>query len=750
MSPDTTEPANERPPLSLEDVAAASLTIGAGADLGERATRLVTLIRTWVEPSAVLAVVRDLDAEAGLRALPELSFGHVGQGYERSLARLIEGAGPERSAAPWLIPPPPSVAGLRVKPLDSWLIPWNSGRVSGWLLLRGIAAPYPANLAQAVALAAQSVWPLVALAGAAAPAHSTAQTAEPPEPSDPAVPPAAPETVLDARLAQLEEAARTVQTVCAELRRQQSLPDSEHTTPAPPGAALREGVEALASARRELAELRAQCDALDRARLEATSECDQAQVERTSWRIQAETLQARLRAAEALRPADEAAQGHGPAHDKHVAELESALESARAEATALREQVTEHAAGAAEPGEAATLRAQLASAEQGRAQAEAERDELRAEFSRAVAEHTARLEALQARLAEVDELRTLLEAERTRGETERQALDGARQALKISEEMLAGQTGELEAVRRQRANLQEQVETAQRARAAAEAERDRARAEVNPLWGTIESLQRQIKEEQARSDAETARQAELQAELKQALAHAAELRSAAAEATAAGERARKAEERATALARRWDDSLSVLRSAYLALKRTPFVSPTLRLSFASAQALFEPAEASEARPAVEGAGRRMRVLLLDRDTPSLESLASELEVDGLEVVVAHYADEAAFFLKTPEARQLSALVADVMAFRSDAELLERFRVWRLELPALGLVVSYRADDTAEAERAKRLPLALGAGHVTRPLARQALVDTLTLSVRRATRPTEASAPGAPRPPVRRA
>jgi hypothetical protein len=567
---------------------------------------------------------------------------------------------------------------------------WSGPACAGFLLLRGVPAPYPSNLAQAVWLASQGAW---ALAPGPAPAGG-----------------------LDARLAPLEAAARELLSLVEGVR--------AHLAPAPALARPAADGAAPSAAERQAEELRETCRVLEAGQAEAELRCAQAQAEAATLRIRVEELEARLaeRPAVAPQPVPDEAERDDLA--SRLAEAQAALEIARTESAALRERLAEAVARVASPAVTPETEAELEGERQLRAQAEAERDARRSEAEQAA--------------NRIEELRTTLEAERLRRETDAQSLDGARQALKISEEMLAGQTAELENLRRQRTALHEQVEAAQRARAASEAERDRSRAEVNPLWATIESLQRELKDGQARAASEAAQLQDLRAAHEQALARNSEIADAlaAAEARAsAGDEARErasqadeAERRAAQAAQRWESGATTLRAAWLALKRTPFVPPTLRLAFGSAQSLFE------AEPGAPAA-RRARVLLLDRDTPSLEPLAAELEADGLDVLVAHYADEAAFFLKTPDARQLTALVADVMAFRSDAELLERFRVWRLELPALGLLVSFRADDPAESERARRVPVALGAGHVPRPLTRQAVVDALAVAAKRAVRRT---------------
>ncbi len=139
------------------------------------------------------------------------------------------------------------------------------------------------------------------------------------------------------------------------------------------------------------------------------------------------------------------------------------------------------------------------------------------------------------------------------------------------------------------------------------------------------------------------------------------------------------------------------------------------------------ATAGEAAPK---GGRGPRILFLDRDVSSVDRLAGELEAAGVDVLIAHYPEEVGFFLKTPEARRLTAMICDVMAFRGDQNLLELFRSWRSDLPSLSLLLSFRADNPAETEKAQRVPVVLTAGYLTRPLDRQAVLDAVLMVARR--------------------
>jgi DNA-binding response OmpR family regulator len=133
------------------------------------------------------------------------------------------------------------------------------------------------------------------------------------------------------------------------------------------------------------------------------------------------------------------------------------------------------------------------------------------------------------------------------------------------------------------------------------------------------------------------------------------------------------------------------------------------------------------RPAGRATGR---VLFLDRDTTGVEQIAGELEEAGLEVLIAHYPEEVGFFLKTPDARKLTAMVCDVMAFRGDQNLLDLFRTWRQDQSNLALLLSFKADSSAETEKAQRIPVVLTAGYLTRPLDRQAVLDAVGMIARR--------------------
>ena len=253
------------------------------------------------------------------------------------------------------------------------------------------------------------------------------------------------------------------------------------------------------------------------------------------------------------------------------------------------------------------------------------------------------------------------------------------------------------------------------------------------LYASIESWERQLREQAARFEAEQQGLAERNAQLERRAAEAEEQKAGAEAARAAAEhdlglgaeRVQQAEADRRTLAERWDNAVASFRAALDALRRTPFVPPTLRVSMAGAESA--PVRTSLRRPT---AHTGIRVLLLDRDTPGLDALAGDLERAGLEVLVAHYPEEVSFFLKTSEAKRLTAAVCDVMAFRGDSDVIEAFRAWRHDLPGLALFLSFKADNPSEAERARRVPSVLTAGYLKRPLASGPLLDALVALPRR--------------------
>lgn len=364
--------------------------------------------------------------------------------------------------------------------------------------------------------------------------------------------------------------------------------------------------------------------------------------------------------------------------------------------------------------------------------------------------------ALQKRIETLERARATVESDRDRAEgeaaelrdrveqlerqiertlEERRTLDTSREAAAGSDAVLLVQRlRELEVVRLQAGELVDKARELETARAALEAERNKQRAENNTLYASIESWEREVQTQAKRFEAEraaarekTTRLERLADEASAQLGAAQEERDAAQRMAADTEsRAERAEARERYLSERWENTVASFRAGLDALRRTPFVPPSLRVSMSGAESALSDEGALEARAGPLG----VRVLLLDRDATGLERLASELEAAGLEVLVAHYPEEVSFFLKTPEARRLAAAVCDVMAFRGDQDVIEAFRSWRQDLSGLALFLSFKADHATEAERARRVPSVLTAGYLKRPLESGALLEALLTLGRR--------------------
>ena len=164
------------------------------------------------------------------------------------------------------------------------------------------------------------------------------------------------------------------------------------------------------------------------------------------------------------------------------------------------------------------------------------------------------------------------------------------------------------------------------------------------------------------------------------------------------------------------ETVEVLRRALAVLRRTPFLPPPLRVAVQEAEAAV--GEKDE-RP-----GRWLRIAVLDRDTAGLEPLAAELESAGLDVKIASHPEELALLLKTPQGRELDAVICDVLAFRADQTVAGIFRGWEKDRPGLALYLSFSRDSPPEVERTQRVPLALTKGRFQRPLNRTELMEML--------------------------
>jgi hypothetical protein len=163
-----------------------------------------------------------------------------------------------------------------------------------------------------------------------------------------------------------------------------------------------------------------------------------------------------------------------------------------------------------------------------------------------------------------------------------------------------------------------------------------------------------------------------------------------------------------------DATLAAINVAIMAVRRTAFVPPLLRVSIEEVAALG----GKQQRPA-----RKIGIALLDRDVVALEPIAAELEAAGIEVRLAHQPEELALLLRSPDAQAVDAVVCDVMSFRPDQNVAGLIRGWDKDRPGLSFYLSYDAQSPVELERARRTPMSLTAGHITRPLTSARLAET---------------------------
>jgi hypothetical protein len=415
------------------------------------------------------------------------------------------------------------------------------------------------------------------------------------------------------------------------------------------------------------------------------------------------------------------------------ARLRAELETAKGEIAALRESLEEGKKAFEQArAEAAAAREKVEPLEKEKAEVEAARDasrtearDLRSKVDGLVADLDAARKGADEALREKAEVLERARADAETGLNKAAAeLAEARTRAEAMEKDLAAARKAADDAKAETANMRVALDEAVKARDAAEGRRERAQVEINQLWASVESLQRQLQgdaeryqgersalEEARRGQARLAADAALSRE--NALAERDEARAAA---TAAKEAAERALEKARALEERWEATSGGFTTALEALRRTPFVPPMLRVSMSSAERFLEPQQ---------GAPKSARALFLDRDTSGLETLAGELEAAGIETLIAHYPEEVSFFLKTPDARKLTAVVCDVMAFRSDQDLTGLFRAWKQDAPTVSLLLSFKADHAAEAEKAQRVPTVLTAGYLPRPLERAKVTETIT-------------------------
>jgi hypothetical protein len=449
--------------------------------------------------------------------------------------------------------------------------------------------------------------------------------------------------------------------------------------------------------------------------------------------LEQELASAREETARAARLAEQLGERLG-GRDAAEQALRVERDEARAQAEQLRPQL-------------AALESQLAAFESRAATLEAERDEARAQVQplqarielldsqlaeeRGVAQQVApRLSALA---AERDELQAELERLAARGESraaergeagseeQRRALDAAEAKARSSEESLIAAQREL-AARRALGDPRELTERLARIETALEtttAERDRARNEVDRLAVQIESLRSERPAE--KGHLEEQRRAGEAAETRARAAEEA-LATAQAQLTSAKALREKAEGRSRELATSWEGTLEALRVGLAAVRRAAFVPPGLRLSMEDA--------AAHMGPAAERQAPWLQIAILDRDPVGLDPLTEELEAAGLEVRIANYPEELGLLLRTPAARDLAAVVCDVMAFRPDQNVAGLFRAWDKDRPGLAYFLSYNSENSGELDRARRVPQSLTVAHLPRPLPKARVVDAMEMLAKR--------------------
>ncbi len=683
----------QTPALPVEEILQAAAEVAAAPDVAQKAQRLLARLQAWAAPSVIFCMRQDALTESGWRVVTELGAGQVPHAFERFVGKLVDESPAARSKPLLVRPAGEELPGFKLR--DTWIIPWSCGEgAQGFLVLRGVAASAP-NLGDAVSLASQPLWPAIAIRTAgpeltsaqrlgrldeavvqikqlvervANEVESARQTAAAPGP-EPAAPQPDPEKIdaltreLDARTQQIEALTSDLET-----RKQQI-----------------EGLTRDLEARvRDVDALRKDLEA--RAR-EIETFKEEAETRTREVDARAKDADARAKELETLKTDVEALRRDLEEKERRRQEAEAQAEFARGEAGTLRTRIeeleAERGGGAAGSKDVAALQEKLDAAHKGREEAERARDE-----AQKLSEDT-------------DKAKTAAEGERDRLRAQIQALEDERRGS--------------DQVRLEAGAMQDKLENAEKARATAESERDKLRSQVGQLWASIESLQREVQagkdqgQEQAkRADDQIRQSQEMFARMQTQLREAQDDK-------------KKAEERAEAEETRWNGALATFRDAIVALRRTPFVPPSLRIGLGELENLVS----NDERPA-----GRARVLLLDRDLTTVESLAKSLEDAGLDVLIAHYPEEVGLFLKTPDSRGLTALVCDVMAFRSDQNLTDLFKGWRQDAGTLSVLLSFRADNTSEAEKAQRVPSTLAAGYLPRPLTRDAIADAVSAIARR--------------------
>ena len=655
-----------RAPLSLEEVAQAVLELAQERSLEGFVTRFQEKVRAWAAPSGVLAAARDPAADSGWRLLSALSTGSGPLGAERLIRQFLDEL-PEGLARPSLVRPAQATAGVRMR--GNCLVPWSCEGESGVLVLRGVGDPAPPNLADAIALLSVPVWPRL-LGGPAARVEASV-----------------------AELRRLADRLRDDADRQVERLQAARLPVVAEPQAADPVAARRlaELEEKLAAASAEVERLSALGDALRSEGLAVSARLVEERRATAEAGASAQAGRESLTAArEGLAEAEERVAALALEREE-LRQQVAALEKALVEAGEERRAAAEAGAVAQAARESLTAaREGLAEAEERAAALALEREELRQQVA-----------ALEKALVEAEEERRAAAEAGAVAQAGRESLTAAREGLAEAEERAAALALEREELRQQVAALEKAlVEAEEERRAAAE-----AGAVAQAARESLTAAREGLAEAEERAAALALEREELRqqvAALEKALVEAEEERDVA--------RAARAAEPAPGPGQSED----VLCRTLVVLRRTPYLPPPLRVA------------AQEAEAAVGAKDQRpwARITLLDRDSAGLESLAAELEAEGLDVKIASHPEELALLLKTPAGRELDAAICDVLAFRPDQTVAGVFRGWEKDRPGLALYLSFSRDSPAEVERAQRIPLSLTKGRFQRPLNRLELMEIL--------------------------
>jgi hypothetical protein len=338
---------------------------------------------------------------------------------------------------------------------------------------------------------------------------------------------------------------------------------------------------------------------------------------------------------------------------------------------------------------------------------------------------------LRARIAELEEERDAAQQQRAAGARELEIVRRERDTygldLAAARQQASAARRELEADREGRSGLERELkearsglDEARRQLGEAGRERDEIRRGLDEAARERDVARQQL--EEARRELEAARRAAVEARASDATSgvpSAAGAQETAAEPATAPARADGGDDAGEVPP---DGSLSaVIRVAIGAVRRAAFVPPLLRVSIEELEGIA----GRDARPA-----RRLGVVLLDRDVVGLEPVAAELEQSGVEVRLGNQPEELALLLRSPQAAQVDAVVCDVMSFRPDQNVAGLLRGWDKDRPGLFFYLSYDAQSGVELERARRTPMSLTAGHISRPLTALRLAETFDVLARR--------------------